>query len=272
LAEYVMMQRYSVRRACDLVNLNRGTFVYRAKRPSDDEAIDVITRLAQSRLRWGFGLIYDWLRLHGHNWNHKRVRRIYRELKLHHRIKPKKRVPNRNPKPLEVPTTANCTWSMDFMSDSLEMGKKFRTLNVIDDHNREVLAVEIDYSLPTERVIRVLDHIAQERGLPNEIRVDNGPEFISAKLEAWAESHAVRIEHIKPGKPAQNAYIERFNRTYREDVLDMYLFRNLDDVRDITTEWMYDYNHERPHSALGGIPPKALCPSPLQLSPVLIGT
>ena len=146
---------------------------------------------------------------------------------------------------------------MDFMSDSLEVGRKFRTLNVIDDHNREVLAVEIDYSLPAARVIRVLEQIAEERGLPEEIRVDNGPEFISVTLECWAKSKQVKLEHIKPGKPAQNAYIERFNRTYREDILDMYIFRTLEDVRDLTTKWMYDYNNERPHQALGGIPPRA---------------
>ena len=127
---------------------------------------------------------------------------------------------------------------MDFMSDSLEIGKKFRTLNIIDDHNREVLAVEIDCSIPAEWVIRVLEQFSEERGLPTEIRVDNGPEFISVKLESWAESKNVRLEHIKPGKPAQNAYIERFNRTHREDILDMYIFRSLDDVRDITSEWM----------------------------------
>jgi putative transposase len=250
-----------VRRACALVVLNRGTFKYNSKRPRDDEAIDVITRVTQSKIRWGFGKTYDWIRLQGLIWNHKRVRRIYRMLNLHLRVKPKKRLPNRDPKPLEVPQKANQTWSMDFMSDSLDWGKKFRTLNVIDDHNREVLAIEIDYSIPAERVTRVLDQIAEERGLPNEIRVDNGPEFISMKLEVWAETNAVKVEHIKPGKPAQNAFIERFNRTYREDVLDMYLFRDLDDVRDITTKWMYEYNHERPHSALGGVPPIAIATS-----------
>jgi putative transposase len=159
---------------------------------------------------------------------------------------------------------------MDFMSDSLELGRKFRTLNVIDDHNREVLAVEIDYSLPAERVIRVLDQIAEERGLPQEIRVDNGPEFISVKLEHWAQAHQVRLEHIKPGKPAQNAYIERFNRTFREYILDVYIFRRLDEVRNITSEWMYQYNNERPHASLGGVPPRAF--SNHQNSPLLIGT
>jgi len=261
---------YSARRACGVIKLNRGTLKYQAKRSRDSELIDVIQRLAESRPRWGFGKIYDWVRYQGYPWNHKRVRRIYCLLKLNHRIKPKKRLPSRNPKTLSVPQTSNTTWSMDFMSDSLTNGRKFRTLNVIDDYNREILAIEIDYSLPSLRVIRALDQIAEERGLPTEIRVDNGPEFISTRLEYWAKSNHVRLEHIKPGKPAQNAYIERFNRTYREDILDMYLFRSLDEVRNLTTQWMYDYNTERPHRALGGIPPRALCAPKNSL--VLTGT
>jgi len=123
---------------------------------------------------------------------------------------------------------------MDFMSDSLNEGRRFRTLNIIDDHNREALSIEIDFSLPASRVIRVLDRLAEARGLPESIRIDNGPEFISSKLELWSEKNNVHLEYIRPGKPAQNAYIERFNRTYREDILDMYLFRNLDEVRGLT--------------------------------------
>jgi putative transposase len=145
------------------------------------------------------------------------------------------------------------------MSDSLTGGRKFRTLNIIDDHNRELLAIEIDYSLPAQRVTRVLDQVVEERGCPQCIRVDNGPEFISSRLAFWASQNGVHIDHIKPGKPAQNAYIERFNRTYREDILDMYLFQNLSDVRNLTEPWIIDYNNFRPHRALGGIPPRALC-------------
>ena len=248
---------YSFRRACGLVLINRGTFVYQKQRKDDSEIIDIMTYIASTKLRWGFKKIYDWLRLQNYRWNHKKVRRIYILLRLNHRIKPKKRLPSRHPKILEVPSFVNKTWSMDFMSDSLDVGRKFRTLNVIDDHNREILAVEVDYSLPASRVIRVLNQISEERGLPQEIRVDNGPEFISEKLATWARLNRVRLEHIQPGNPSQNAYIERFNRTYREDVLDMYIFRTLDEVRNITTEWMYDYNYNRPHNALGGIPPRA---------------
>jgi putative transposase len=139
---------------------------------------------------------------------------------------------------------------MDFMSDALECGRKFRTLNVLDDFNRESLAIEIDFSLPAERVIRVLEQVAMVRGYPVFIRVDNGPELISQRLLEWAQKHGVTINHIQPGKPAQNGYIERFNRTYREDVLDQYGFRDLDEVRNITEEWMMMYNGQRPHSSL----------------------
>jgi len=159
---------------------------------------------------------------------------------------------------------------MDFMADGLSSGRAFRTLNVIDDFNREVLAIEADHSLPSARVIRVLDRIGEERGYPRKIRVDNGPEFISNGLASWATKNNIQLQHIQPGKPAQNGYIERFNRTYREDVLDMYIFNSLDDVRDITTFWMRDYNENRPHKALGGIPPRALCSSLNSL--VLTGT
>jgi len=268
----ITFKNYSARQACALFKLNRGTFKYQAIKSDDSEIIELVKRIAESKPRWGFGKIVQWLKHQGYTWNHKRIRRIYCELKLNHRIKPKKRLPNREPKPLVVPDQQNRTWSMDFMTDSLESGKKFRTLNIIDDYNREILAVEIDYSLPAERVIRVLNRVAEERGLPEEIRVDNGPEFISIKLELWAESHQIRLENIKPGKPAQNAYIERFNRTYREDVLDMYLFQSLNDVRDITTEWMYEYNNERPHSSLGGIPPRELLTHPFNISLLLTGT
>ena len=237
--------------------LNRMSYGYQSKRKSDTELIEMINLIAASHPRWGFRKIYDWLRFQGYKSNHKKVRRLYCELKLNHRIKPKKRLPSRSPEPLTVPMGLNESWSMDFMSDDLDTGRKYRTLNVIDDCNREVVAIEADYSLPSIRVIRVLEQIVEERGYPKQIRVDNGPEFIATRLSYWAETHGVKLEHIKPGKPAQNAYIERFNRTFREDILDMYLFNSLDQVRELSANWMIDYNENRPHKALGGIPPRA---------------
>jgi putative transposase len=269
--EIIELRQISIRRSCRLLKLNRGTYRYTFKRKNDTEIIDLLQRLSEKWPRWGFRKMYDWLRYEGQGWNHKKIRRIYREMKLHIRIRPKKRLPSRHPQVLSVPNKLNDSWSMDFMADGLSTGKAFRTLNIIDDYNREVLAIEVEYSFPAARVVRVLNQVVEERGYPRQIRVDNGPEFISTRLRHWAIEHDVKLEHIQPGKPAQNAYIERFNRTFREDILNMYMFRNLTDVRDLSTKWMIDYNDFRPHTALGGIPPKAVCFS-IEKFPVLTGT
>jgi len=149
----------------------------------------------------------------------------------------------------------NKSWSMDFMSDSLVDGRRFRLLNVMDDYNRESLAIEVDTSLPTLRVIRVLERLVENRGTPESIRMDNGPEFISEKLKVWCEERGIRLLFIQPGKPVQNAFIERKNGSMRKELLDAYLFFTLDEVRMLAEEWRLDYNHERPHAALGFVPP-----------------
>jgi len=169
--------------------------------------------------------------------------------------KGKKRLPARILRPLETVTQINVSWSMDFMSDALRSGRKIRTFNLIDDFNREALAVEIDTSLPAERVIRVLNQVICWRGKPKRIRLDNGPEFISTKLALWCEENDIELRFIQPGKPTQNAYIERFNGSFRKDVLDAYLFENIHQMKSIAEEWMEDYNYERPHDALGGRSP-----------------
>jgi len=187
---------------------------------------------------------------------------VYRALALHLKRKPKKRLPTRTAQALVVPRQADQTWSLDFMSDSLSNGRTFRTLNVIDDYNREALWIEVDTSLPAERVVRVLEILLLERTTPRSIRMDNGPELISQRLASWAQDHQIELLHIQPGKPAQNAYIERFNRTFREDVLDAYLFDDLEEVRTITERWLEDYNTLRPHEALQGISPRQFAQQP----------
>jgi len=245
-------KEYSQRRACQLFSVSRATCRYNSiVLNTSQEITELLMRLADSHKRWGFGLMFRWLRHNGYTWNHKKVYKIYCDLALNLRIKPKKRLAARTPVPLHQPAKPNTFWSMDFMSDSLACGRRFRTLNVLDDFNRESLSIEIDYSLPAERVVRVLEQVAEWRGYPSFIRVDNGPELISQRLLEWANKHSVTINHIQAGKPAQNGYIERFNRTQREDVLDQYWFDNLDEVREITSEWMTMYNGERPHSSLG---------------------
>ena len=257
-----MLSRYaiekhglSIRQACRLTNISRTAFYYQPKLKDDDKIISKLRLLAESKPRWGFGKMFNWLRRKGYPWNHKRVYRIYCELELNIKIKPKKRLPSRNPKPLKQPRWPNQCWSLDFMQDSFITGRSFRVFHALDDFNRELLATEIDTSLPSARVTRVLDQIAQWRGYPETVRVDNGPEFISRNMEKWAKAHNVLIDFIEPGKPAQNAYIERFNRTYREDILDLYLFRNLTEVIDISSEWFYEYNEDRPHESLDNMTP-----------------
>ena len=173
-------------------------------------------------------------------WNHKRVYRIYCELELNLRIKPKKCLKRDKPEPLAVPERPNETWSMDFMADQLADGRSIRTLNVLDDFNREGLAIEVDFSLPAERVVRALNQIIEWRGKPKAIRVDNGPEYISGTLMKWAEKRNVRLEYIQPGKPQQNAYIERYNRTVRGEWLGRLCCTNrLIDRRPLTPCLLY---------------------------------
>ncbi len=204
---------------------------------------------------YGFGLMVDTLRREGKPWNHKRVYRVYRALNLNLRRKGKKRLPNRYPQPLSVPESINQCWSIDFMSDALMNGRRFRTFNVVDDYNREVLANEVGLNLPSQRSIRVLDRIALTRGYPAKMRMDNGPELISTTMATWAEEHNIDLEFIQPGKPIQNSYIERFKRTYRSEVLDKYAFRDLEEVREISRNWIREYNEERPHQSLGKLTP-----------------
>ena len=204
----------------------------------------------------GFSRCYGRIRNQGLKWNHKRVKRVYNKLHLNLRRKAKRRLPVRVKQPLQVPDTINQTWSMDFMTDSLESGRKFRTFNLIDDYNREALAIEIDTSLCGERIVRVLEQTIDWRGKPQQIRSDNGPEFLSQALTDFCNQQNIRLKYIQPGKPMQNGYIERFNKTYRTNVLDAYIFHSLDEVRQITAGWQQDYNEKHPHQSLQGLSPR----------------
>lgn len=252
----------SERQACRTVQISRCVYRYQTKRTTDEPITHELRQLAEEQPRWGCGKMTDYLRNKGHAWNHKRIRRVYRAMALHLKRKPKKRLPARVPQTLAVPQQRNQTWSLDFMSDALSNGRTFRTLNVIDDFNREALWIEVDTSLPGERVVRVLEQLLSWRGKPAKIRMDNGPELISQRLESWARAKNIELLHIQPGKPAQNAYIERFNRTYREEVLDAYLFDDLQEVRYITEHWLEAYNTIRPHEALQGLPPRQFAIQP----------
>jgi putative transposase len=225
--------------------------------------ITALLAVVEQRTRWGFWKCFDRLRLDGQRWNHKRVHRVYCALRLNLPRRTKRRVPTRLRQPLVAPTTLNGIWALDFMQDALYGGRRFRTLNILDEANREALAIEIGTSIPAARVIRVLEQLITVHGKPAALRLDNGPEFTAECFASWCDAQGITRLYIQPGKPDQNAFIERFNRTYREEVLDAYLFDVPAEVQRVTDEWLIDYNEQRPHEALGRVPPTRFSPRPL---------
>lgn len=247
----------SIRLACQIFQVSETCFRYQPLHSDENAFIaEWLIKITSTWRNWGFGLCFLYLRnVKEFKWNHKRVYRIYKELELNLRIKPKKRLVRDQPKKLEVPQVINEVWSMDFMHDQLGDQRRYRLFNVIDDYNREGLGIEVDLSLPCERVIRSLDQIIEWRGKPQVLRCDNGPEYISHKLQKWASKHEITLAYIQPGNPQQNAYIERFNRTVRYDWLNQEIFDSIDQVQEKATTWLWHYNNERPNMALGGITP-----------------
>lgn len=237
-----------------MTSMPRSLYYYRSKK-DDSELIDVLQELAFKHSSYGFRKLFAYIRRSGKAWNHKRVYRVYKLLKLNRKRKGKRRLPARIKQPLIKQNLINQSWSMDFMSDSMVGSRKFRTFNVIDDCTREALGIEVDTSLSSRRIIRTLERIIDQRGKPRTIRTDNGPEFTSKDLELWCNENGIEIQFIQPGRPMQNGYIERFNRVYREAVLDAYLFFNLEEVRTLTSEWIEEYNHKRPHESLNNLTP-----------------
>ena len=251
----LVQEKLSVRRACKLISLQRSVVTYRKVKRDDSSLIEALHELVEKHPTIGFWKCYYRLRRKGYGCNHKRLYRVYTMLKLNVRRKAKRRIPQRIKQPLIVPLSIDRTWSMDFMCDSLVDGRRFRLFNIIDDYNRESLAIEVDTSLPAQRVIRVLERLLETRNKPASIRVDNGPEFISDKLQQWCEDRNISLQFIQPGKPVQNAFIERNNGSLRKELLDAYLFYSLSEVRTMAQEWREDYNCQRPHQSLGFVPP-----------------
>lgn len=247
--------KISVVLSCEVTGISRTAYYYKPKRSDDSELIDALHLMVEKHQRWGFPKCYKRLRAMGYAWNHKRVYRVYNKLKLNLRRKSKKRLPTRNPEPLAIPNAAGKTWSMDFMSDSLHNKVRFRTFNVIDDYNREILGIDVGVGMPAKRVTRYLDRLAAWHGYPEKVRCDNGPEFTSHEFMHWADANNIMIDYIKPGCPYQNAYVERFNRTYRHEVLDLYIFTNLQEVIQLTEDWIEVYNTVRPHDSLSDMTP-----------------
>ena len=250
---HYMVEEHGVsqRQACATLSVPRSSVQYTPAFKNDTPVINMLQELVEKHPAIGFWQSYHRMRRKGFIWNHKKVYRVYTSLKLNIRRRFKKRLPTRVKQALFQPEGINQVWSIDFMSDSLWDGRKFRVLNVIDDYNREMLAMEPDFSLPALRVIRVLEYLKEFRGLPTMIRVDNGPEFISHQLDEWCRKNNIFLLYIQPGKPMQNGYVERCNGSVRKELLNANVFYTLDEVRAYIEEWMLDYNLERPHKSLG---------------------
>lgn len=258
MAQHAVASRpMSVRLACVAFSISETCYRYQGKFNDENSYIaNLLIDLTEEQSDWGFGLCFSYLRnVKGHGWNHKRVYRIYCELALNLRIRPRRRLNRNVPEPLKEPTRPNQVWSIDFMHDQLADGRKYRLFNVIDDFKREGLAMEAGFSLPSLRVIRTLEQLLEWREKPLIIRCDNGPEFISHDFVNWAKHHNIRVDYIQPGNPQQNAYIERYNRTARYGWVSKHLFETLEEVENYATKWLWFYNHERPHTANGGKPP-----------------
>ncbi|MEW6713311.1 MAG: IS3 family transposase, partial [Candidatus Riflebacteria bacterium] len=252
--EILAEESVSIVRACKLVELDRSMFYYQTIK--DDSIVeDKLRQYAEKLPARGFREYYKRIRKEGLKWNHKRVHRVYKKLGLAHRRKMKRRIPNPDKKPLTQPLAPNLTWSIDFMEDRLENGRKFRTLNVLDDFNREALTIEVAFSFPSDRVVELIRRVIEWRGKPSEIRTDNGTEFLAKAFKGFCQNSAIEHTRTQKGKPTQNSFVERFNRTYREDVLDMNIFENIQQVRERTEVFLYDYNYLHPHDSLADMTP-----------------
>ena len=260
----VREHQLSVQHACRIVRLSRTAY-YQPPVPAsrrDAAVIAVLTDAVARFPRWGFWKLYDLLRTEGCRWNHKRMHRVYCALRLNLPRRTTRRVPHRVRQPLAAPPVLNQTWALDFMADTLYDRRRVRLLTVLDEGNREGLEIAMGVSLPSRRVVRVLNELVALHGRPTAVRVDNGPEFTAQPFVEWCAEHGVACHYIQPGKPDQNAYIERFNRTYRTEVLNAHLFESLAELRVITDAWLEVYNRTRPHDSLGRVPPLTFLPRP----------
>lgn len=247
----------SISTACQALNLGRASY-YREPRNwriTDAAVINALNEQLKKSPPAGFWKCYTRMRLQGQTFNHKRVYRVYLQMGLNLRRRTKRVLPKRIARPISVQAEANKQWALDFMHDTLYCGKRYRTLNVIDEGTRECLAIEVDTSLPAGRVTRVLARLKAERGLPAQIRVDSGPELIAAEFFDWCESNGIEVAYIQLGKPQQNGFVERFNGSFRREFLNAYLFESLSQVREMAWLWQLDYNEERPRESLGNVPP-----------------
>jgi putative transposase len=245
----------SERRACWAVKIPRSTIRYQTRRTGDEKLRTRLKELAMQRRRFGSPRLIVMLRREGIKDNHKRIERIYSEEGLQVKKRKKRRQTAALRVVIPTPTQPNKRWSIDFVSDSLSDGRKFRCLTIVDDFSRESPLVHVDRSIPGHRVAQILDELGGGRGLPETIVCDNGPEFTSASLDWWANERGVKLAFIRPGKPVENAFIESFNGKFRDECLNENWFVSLDDAKEKIEAWRKDYNRNRPHSSLGNKTP-----------------
>lgn len=254
VATLVAQHQLSERTACQLVGLSRTAYRYQAKPRQDQGLRERLKVLAAEHSRYGYLLLHGLLKTEGLVINKKHTYRLYTEEGLQVRTKKRKKL--RRPRlPMAVPDAPNQRWSMDFVSDQLSNGRRFRVLNVVDDYSREMVGQLISVSISGQRVARFLDELAEERALPPIIVCDNGPEFTSKALFFWAKENNTKLGFIQPGKPTQNAFVESLNGKFRNECLNQHWFRSLDEARHEIDQWRQHYNEVRPHSSLGYLPP-----------------
>ncbi len=246
----------SARRSCRLIRLSRNTLRYERQPDKDGPIRERLKELAEQRRRSGCQLFHEMMKREGLVINHKRTERIYKEEGLSLKIRRRKKRASRARVEIPRAEKRNELWALDFMHDSMGQGRKLRILTMIDTYTKECHRIEVDRSIGGRRVTEVLSEISSMQGLPENIVVDNGPEFISNAMDEWAYTREVTLHFIRPGKPVDNAFMESFNARLREECLNLNWFRSIEHARRVIEEWRVDYNETRPHSSLGFLTPK----------------
>ena len=250
-----------ITRACGLINISRSLYRYESTRPDDKELKQRLTILAGQKRRYGYRRLHVLLCREGWLINRKRTYRVYHAAGLMVRRRKRKRIAGVERQDKVTALAPNQSWSMDFVSDGFLDGRRLRCLNIVDDFTKECLAIEVDTSLPGRRVVSVLERLAESRGLPQSVTVDNGPEFVSKALDEWAYRNELKLRFIEPGKPQQNAYIESFNGKFRDECLNEHWFLSMRHARQVIAAWRQEYNDERPHSSLAYLTPNRFADS-----------
>jgi putative transposase len=246
----------SVNKSCKLISMSRTTYAYQPFAKNDQEVLARMRELAKVKRRYGCRRLHVLLRKEGLVVNHKRTERIYRQDGLSIRTKRRKKIAGALRLVLPKPTKPNQIWAMDFVTDSLNAGRKFRCLNIVDLYTRECVEIFVETSISGSLVARQLDWLKLTRGKPEVIVTDNGPEFTSKALDTWAYQNNVRLSYIRPGKPMENGYVESFNGRFRDECLNEHWFMDMKEARNLIEQWRIEYNTERPHSALDMLSPE----------------